>query len=160
MPGATAYVPLVTVVNLFERRVGILFEQRDSSHDEARGAEATLCCALINICLLHGMETAIGARDAFDGGDVGAVYALHLHDAGTHRLAIHDHHATAAMASGATVFRARQPQIIAKHVHQHGLRRDARLDLPAVHCQCKNSFLTHRKYPYPKISLLRASRTT
>src|SRR5262245_55129113 len=104
------------------------------------------------------MEAAIVARDAFDGGDVGAVHALHRHNAGTRRFAVLDHHATAAMASGAAVFRARQPQIVAEHVHQHGLRRDARLNLLAINCQSKDSFLTHRKYPYPKMSRLRASR--
>jgi hypothetical protein len=118
MPGATTDVPFVTAVDIVERWMRILFEQRDGGHDEARRAKTALRRSLLYVGALNGMKTASGTRYAFDCDHLRSLGALDRHNARAHGLAVFDNHAASTMASGAAILRACQPQLIANYVHQ------------------------------------------
>ena len=68
--------------------------------------------------------------------DVGAFELPGEDGAGLHRLAVHMHHAGAALRGVAADMRAGEPQVLAQELHQQGARIDITGDGFAVHRHC------------------------
>ena len=87
-------------------------------NEEARAAEAALCSTVNHPGDLDRMQVFRRA-DAFDRGNAGPVFNLiHLGDAGSDDLAVHDHRADAALGHATSDLGARQAELPAKHVRQ------------------------------------------
>src|SRR5687767_4423593 len=80
---AAADIPFVPAVDLVERRVGVLFEQSDGCHDEARRAKTALSRSLLQVCLLNGMKPAVASGNAFDRYQIRSSGALDRYNAGS-----------------------------------------------------------------------------
>ena len=103
--------------------VGMLLEQRDARHDEARRAEAAHQRVLVAERLLHRMQR-VAVREAVDGANLLALHLDRQRRAGVDRAAVDDHRAGAAGAAVAAALVAGQVGAHAERIEQ----RDARLD--------------------------------
>ncbi len=113
----------------------IFIEQCFGGDDKPRRAKAALRRAVIDERLLDWMQRAIRAGDAFDGGDVRAIHALHQDEARAHGFAILDDHATATVPSRAAVLDAGEAQLVAQNVHEFCVRRCGDAVWFAIHRQ-------------------------
>jgi len=89
----------------------MLIYQRLSSHDEPRGTEAALLSVMIDECLLYGMQVA-AVRQAFHGFDLVPLCVDGEHRARVHRLAVHQHGASAILRAIAYFLRTGQVEMI------------------------------------------------
>src|SRR5437762_3951511 len=121
--GAAAQVPAQSFGNLLAARDGARRQQVDARHDHARRAVAALQAMTIPESLLHRMQMT-GARQAFDGGDVGAVRLHGEHRARLHGLAVDEDGTGAADARLAANVRSGQAARIAQIVHEQDTRLD------------------------------------
>jgi hypothetical protein len=78
--------------------VGVLEEQSLAHEDHARGAVAALDGEVVDEGLLQGVE-GVGAAEAFDGDDFGAVELDGEDEAGVDGLASQEYRAGAAFAA-------------------------------------------------------------
>ena len=73
VPRAAAQVPLNGGFDLVGRRLRGLHPQGVKRHDETGGAKSALAAMEIDHCLLHRMQTPLGARKVFNRDDMTAV---------------------------------------------------------------------------------------
>src|SRR6478735_2781214 len=71
---ATAQVPRHGMPRLFTRRFRVLLQQRHGGDHLAGRAEAALRTELVNECLLHRVQFAIGAAQPLDGHDLAVAH--------------------------------------------------------------------------------------
>src|SRR5438552_7526988 len=121
--GAAAQVPAQSFGNLLAARDGARRQQVNARHDHARRAVAALQAMTIPESLLQRMQMTV-ARQAFDGGDVGAVRLHGEHRARLHRLAVDEDGTGAANARLAANVRPGQTARIAQIVHEQDTRLD------------------------------------
>src|SRR5207248_5342259 len=127
-------------VRVADVRLGL--EHAGGQHQEARRAEAALQAVVLPERLLQRMER-LALREAFDGADLRALRLHGEHEAGTDRLAVHQHGAGAAHAVLAAEMRAGQPAVFAQRIGEIAACGRADFVLPSVHLQCESERLTH-----------------
>src|SRR5690606_2953622 len=79
---ASAQVACQALPRLIPRGPGIPVQQRDRRHHLARRAEAALRTKLVEECLLHRMQAAIGGTQPLDGDDLAHLDAVRESGAG------------------------------------------------------------------------------
>jgi hypothetical protein len=131
---APAYVSCQRLLDIFGRWSFVLVEKTHCCHDEAGGAEAALQSIVFNKSLLNGMEFAI-FRQTFNGNDVVTFGVNSQHHAGINWLPVHQDGASAAFASVANLFRARQVEVVAERIKQGDAGLKLQLIDFAVHPQ-------------------------
>src|SRR6266545_4075337 len=95
---AAAEVPREAVMDLGQRRVGVLVEQGLGGHDEARGTEAALLCVVLDEGGLERMEL-VDRAETLDGLDPGVLGLDRQDAAGVDRPAVQEDGAGAARAA-------------------------------------------------------------
>src|SRR5438105_2110782 len=128
--GAAAQVARQRVVDIAPSRPARRLVEREQRHHEAGRAKAALRAVALDHRLLHRMQSAVLAAQAFDGDKRLAVERWHELDARidsaiAQRAVVdfrRDNGARAAIAFGAAFFRARASAIFAQ-VLKHGARR-------------------------------------
>src|SRR3989338_4711674 len=104
--GATADIPGHEIADLYFRRVGIPLQQRLGHEDHTRRAVTALKSALVEEGPLQRVEFAVRS-DPFNRGDPFFFRVRGKEQAGTHRLAVEEHRASAANPFAAAVFGSR-----------------------------------------------------
>src|SRR6516164_3561938 len=82
---ATAEVAGHGEARFIHGRLGVVLQQRNRRHDLAGGTEAALRTELLDHGLLHLVQLAVRALDAFDGRDLAPAYAVGERRAGIGR---------------------------------------------------------------------------
>ena len=106
----------------------------DRRHDHARRAIAALQAVIVAERGLHRVQF-VAFRDAFDGGDIGAVGLSDQHGAGLDRPAVDMDDAGAALAGIAADMGTGQVQMFAQQMDKKGPVLDLGRDRLAVHRQ-------------------------
>jgi len=99
-------------------------DQVDRAHHHARSAEAALQAVTRPEGRLHGVQRAIGWRDALDRRDVLALHLGDEHIATLDGTTLQVDRAGAAACGVASHMRARQPQMLAQEGGQQGVGID------------------------------------
>src|SRR5258706_12529328 len=102
-------------------RSRIALEQLFRRHDHAVDTVAALGRLLFDERALERMRLLERAQ-AFDGRDLACGHGADRCDAGTHRLAVDQHSAGAALRQAAPEFRTVELKIIAQHIEQRRIR--------------------------------------
>src|SRR6516225_118416 len=118
---ATAKIPGERRAHVCLGRPRIAIEQLFRRHDHAIDAVAALGRLLLHEGTLQWMRF-IQRADAFDGRDLASRYRADRRDAGTRRLAVDEHGASAALRQPAAKLRAIELEVVAKHVKQRRVR--------------------------------------
>jgi hypothetical protein len=103
---APAQVPGERFAHALERGLARGLDQAARGEDHTRCADAALRTHLAH----HRALERVIAREPLDRGHVAAFRLRARHQAGDHRLAIHEHGARAALALAAAFLRAGEPQ--------------------------------------------------
>ena len=117
--------------DLILARVGVLVQQRARGHQHPRRAEAAMERVQLVEPLLDRVEPAV-VLERFDGADLVALAHRGERRARLHRLAVHQHHAGAAVRGVAAPVGAGQPGRIADVVDEQLARLDVARDRLAV----------------------------
>src|SRR5450631_2331675 len=121
--GAAAEVGRQHVKQIVIGNIRLALKHAHRQHQKARRAEAALQTVIVHEGLLHRMQrVAIG--ETFHGADFFARRLHREHQAGAHRLAIHDYGAGTADAVLAADMGAGLPAILANRVGQSAPRLD------------------------------------
>src|SRR5512143_2322505 len=129
--GATAQVPGQGLLDLLERRIRVLPEERRRGHEKAGSAVAALVAVLLDEGLLDRMEL-VAFGQAFDrphGLSIGPDREGH---AGVDGFAVEKDGAAAAFAPVANLLGAREVELVAQDVEQGLVGLDFERRLPAV----------------------------
>ena len=116
--GAAAEVAGQRDADLVVGRVRVVAQERGRRHDEAGRAEPALQAVVVAERRLDRRQRAVGAAEALDGGDLGAVGLHGEHQARAHGLAVEQHGAGAADAVLAAEVGAGEPAPLAQEVGQ------------------------------------------
>src|SRR5215211_7022768 len=117
--------------DLLLARVGVLVEQPTRGHEHARRAEPALQGVLLVEALLHRVELAV-ALERLDRADLMALGHRREDRARLDRLAVHQHHAGAAVGRVAAPVGAGQAGVLADEVHEQPARLDVARNALAV----------------------------
>jgi len=124
-----------------ERRAHVLLarsrvavEQLFRRHNHAVDAVAALGGLLVDEGLLQRVQFAWRA-EAFDRRDLASRYRADRRDAGTDRLAIDQHRASAALRQAAAEFGAVELEVVAQHVEQRRVRLSGNRTAHPIDCQ-------------------------
>ena len=120
------------MLHLLTARVGLLVGQHGRAHHEPRGAEAALDAPAVGQGLLDRVQAPVGRGQALDGGDARSVGAGRGHQARQHGPAVEVDGAGAALALGAALLGAGQPEVESQPVQQRPARRVGGAALDAV----------------------------
>jgi hypothetical protein len=129
--GAAAEVALDTLADLALRWLGVLVQQVDGRHDDARCAVTALQAMFLPKALLQGMQLTV-LRQALDGHDLGAVSLDRENGAGLRAAPVDENRAGAALARVATDVRAGQEELLPQEVDEEHAWLDIRSAHPAV----------------------------
>src|SRR5215510_6699496 len=134
--GAAADVAFQLMANsVLVELVTLAVHDVDRRHDHARRAIAALQPVVLAERLLHRMQGTVRLGETLDGGDVGALDLPGEDGTRLHRLAVHMHHAGAALRGVAAHMGAGEPQVLAQELDQQRARIDVTGDGLAVHRQ-------------------------
>jgi hypothetical protein len=121
MCSAAANISLKRLRNFGSVGIRISLEQCDAAHDHSRSAVSALERALIDECLLHGMQLPV-LLESFNGQDRFVRGIAHGKLAGSPRRATKKDRAGAALAFATTIFAPSQAQLFAKNVEKRSAR--------------------------------------
>ena len=113
MRSATADISLQSLRNFCGAGIGIFLQQGHTAYDHSRSAIRALKRALIEKCLLHGMQLAV-VFETFDGDDGFSRSVIHGKLAGSPRRAIQQDGASATLAFAAAVLGSGQAKLFAQ----------------------------------------------
>jgi hypothetical protein len=122
MRAASADIALQELHDFFGAWIWVALQQAYAAHDHAGGAVSALKGARVDEGLLHGMKAAVFLKTLnrsdwlSNGGADGNL-------AGAARLAPNQHGAGAALPFSATIFCAREPEIVSEHIKQGSFGR-------------------------------------
>ena len=119
MRSATADISLQGLRNFRGAGIGIFLQQGHTAYDHSGSAICALKCALIEKCLLHGMQLAV-VFETFNGDDGFSRSVIHRKLARSPRHAIQQDGAGTALAFTATVLGSGQPKLFAQGKQQRG----------------------------------------
>jgi hypothetical protein len=123
--------------------MGVLLQQGHARHDDAVAAIAALCSLFGNEGGLHRVRL-LRCTQSFEGDDGFALCRRHWKCAGTHRLTINQHCATAALTQTAAEFRPKQSELVAQDIEQWLIRIPGAYIVPlAIDLQTVISHLQH-----------------
>lgn len=113
MRSATADISLQGLHNFRSAGIGILLQQGHTAHDHSGSAIRALKRALIEKCLLHGMQLTV-LFETFNGDDGFSRSVADRELAGSSRRAIQQDGASATLAFTATVLGSGQAKLFAQ----------------------------------------------
>jgi hypothetical protein len=115
VPGAAAEIARDCFFDHVARRLRIHIEQSAGGYQHPRSADAALRAAAFEKRLLQRLKLAV-TRKTFDSDYSRLRYLTNRNETGVDDLSVNYHRAGSALAFAAPFFRARQPQIFAKHI--------------------------------------------
>lgn len=104
--------------------IGMATANINTHHHHAWRAETALQAVMFTESFLHGMQSAIGLGEAFNGDHLLALGLHSQHGAALHRFAIDMHRAATALCGVAADMRAGEALMIADEFNQQSARFD------------------------------------
>src|SRR5215216_498387 len=143
MRPAAADVAVHAADDLILGRIRLTREQRDSRHDHAGGAVATLHGVLFDERLLDAMQRAGRRRESFNRRDAFPLERADGRDARAHSHSVDEDSAGAALPLTAAVFGPGEAELRAEHRQQRFGRRNVDTLVATVDLQSEYSHSGH-----------------